>query len=298
MKKILITGGSGILGQYSNIFLSKKYQILTTYNKNCGNCRRYNCAEVDLFEPDKILELIGEFQPDVVLHYGAVSRPQDAEKLGKDIVTKININTTKKIAEQCYKQKIKLIFTSTELVYDGNQGAFLTEKSKLNPVSLYAESKLWAEEKIRETFDNFIILRTALLYGVVLESGQSGFDSMFRNLRIGKPVDLFYDQFRTPLSVIEAVNIIDKLINKDIFGETVNLGGLDRLSRFGLGELLCELAGFNKELLRRKSMFDSEDANYVPDVSLNTEKLLRMGIKPKGIRTSILELLEFLKNPA
>lgn len=295
--KILITGGSGLLGQYLNSFFSNEFDIITTYQNNLGNCGRYNSTKLDLSDFAKIEEIIFSLKPDVVIHLGAVSRPADADRLGKETVFRINVEATKKIADCCYKIGARLIFTSTELVYDGNQGAFISEKAKLNPVSLYAESKLWAEEKIKETFDNWIILRCALLYGIVFESGQSSFDKMFRNLRIGKQVELFYDQYRSPLSVLDAVRIMKELIKRDIKGETINYAGRDRLSRYELGELLCDHAGFSKELLIRKSMFDSDDSNKVQDVSLNIEKLIRFGIMPIGVNTALRDFLEFIKQP-
>ena len=295
--KILIIGGSGLLGQYCNSFLSKEYEILTTYNKNLGNCEKYNSLQLDLADREKIKETIVNYKPDVVLHLAAISRPADADLAGKEIVNNINILATKVIAESCYKVNARLIYISTELVYDGNQGAFLDEKSKLNPTSLYAVSKLWGEEKIKEIFDNYIILRSALIYGVVFGAGQSSFDKMFRSLRIGKEVELFYDQYKTPLSVLDAVRIINELIKKEVRSETINLAGRDRLSRYELGEYVCEHFGFNKDLLIRKSMYKSDEANKVADVSLSTEKLLRFGIMPLGINTALRDILEFLKHP-
>ena len=79
---------------------------------------------------------------------------------------------------------------------------------------------------------------------------------MFKDLKQGKEVKLFTDQFRTPISLIESANIINQLINKNIKSEIINFGGIERLSRFELGEQLCEMTNYNKELLVKIKMDD------------------------------------------
>ncbi|MFA8343892.1 MAG: NAD(P)-dependent oxidoreductase [Rhodothermaceae bacterium] len=294
--KVLVTGGSGILGQYLNIELSKNFEMLTTYNNNVGNCEDFYSKELDITNTERLEEIFADFQPECVLHLAAISRPADCEVAGRERVMEVNVEATKNIARLCHKFGAKLIFTSTELVYDGEQGFYLAEHSKLNPVSLYAESKLMAEQKIKETFDNYIILRTSLLFGIVFSTGQSSFDRMYRDLRINKSVELFFNQYRTPLSTLDASRLLVELLKKDIATETVNFGGPERVSRLELGKVLCEVANLDKELLVRTSMYNSETANAVRDVSFNTERFQRFGIKQKGLNTAMRELITFAEN--
>ena len=88
----------------------------------------------------------------------------------------------------------------------------LKEDAKLIPVSLYAETKLMGEIKIQQTFDNYIILRTALLFGFGLNHSQNHFQQMFMDLKQGKQVKLFEDQYRTPISLKEAARIFNELV--------------------------------------------------------------------------------------
>ena len=158
----------------------------------------------------------------MVIHTAAISTP-DTSKTPTKEVYKINVNATKTIAELCKKYDAKLIYTSTDLVYAGYRGTMLKENSKLIPVSLYAETKLMGEVKIQETFDNYIILRTALLYGKGLNHSSCHFQSMLNNLKQNKEVKLFGDQFRTPLSLIDASKMITELIAKNVKGEDYKL---------------------------------------------------------------------------
>src|SRR5690606_41498157 len=112
----------------------------------------------------------------------------------------------------------------TDLVYAGYRGSMLTEDAKLIPVSIYAETKLMGEIKIQETCDNFVILRAALLFGFGLNHSVNHFHKMYQDLADGKPVKLFTDQFRTPISLIEAAKVISELIQLDVKSEIINLG--------------------------------------------------------------------------
>ncbi len=289
--KIFITGGSGLLGQYLNLELSKQHDILTQYQTNVGNCKDFHSVKLSITDQTKLTEIFTSFNPDVVIHTAAVSNPEKADKLSTNVVYNINVNATKHLAELCAKNNSKLIYLSTDLVYAGYRGSMLKEDAKLIPLSLYAETKLMGEIKILETFNNYIILREALLIGLGLNHTRNNFHLMYDNLRNGKEVILFTDQYRTPLALHDSARIIGELIEKNISGEILNFAGSERLSRYELGEMVCELSGFNKDLLVKKTMEEAGLTYKVADVSLNTEKLNSCGVYPKNIRDSIQEIL-------
>src|SRR3989339_1692161 len=289
--KIFITGGSGLLGQYLNLELNRKHDILTQYQTNIGNCKDFNSVQVSITDQTKLTEIFNSFKPDVVVHTAAVSNPEKADKLSADVVYNINVNATKNLAELCAKNNSKLIYLSTDLVYAGYRGSMLKEDAKLIPLSLYAETKLMGEKKIQETFGNYLILREALLIGFGLNHTRNNFHLMFDNLSNSKEVILFTDQFRTPLSLIDSARMIGELIEKNISGEVLNLGRSERLSRYELGEMVCELGGFNKNLLVKRTMEETDLVYKVADVSLSTEKLNSYGVYLKNIKDSIQEIL-------
>lgn len=289
--KIFITGGSGLLGQYLNIKLSKDHNLLTQYNSNIGNCFDYENLKLELTNSARLESIFNNFNPEVVIHTASISDPTKAQKTGPKTVYEINVKATEKIAQLCDKYKAKMIYTSTDLVYAGYRGSLLNEDSKLVPVSLYAETKLMGEVKIQQTFDNYIILRTALLYGFGINHSKCHFDFVYKNLRMSEKVKLFIDQFRTPLSLIDAAKMILELAIKDIRGEIINFGGIERVSRYEFGEILCETAGFDKNLLDKITMDDVPDLPKVEDVSMSINKLASFNIKPKSIIDSIREII-------
>lgn len=289
--KILITGGSGLLGQYLNIELSQQHQILTLYNSSFGNCKDFNSINVDITNQSQLQNVFYDYKPDVVIHTAAISNPILPDNISPKDVYKINVDSTKNIAELCFKHKAKLVYTSTDLVYAGYRDSMLKEDAKLIPVSLYAETKLMGEVKIQNTFDNYVILRTALLFGFGLTHSKNHFQKMFNDLKQNIPVKLFVDQFRTPLSLKDAVRIIDELLRSEIKTEIINFGGPERVSRFELGEKVCEVTGIDKNLLTKIKMDDVPEVAKVEDVSMNTDKLRSYGIKQKSLDEMILESL-------
>lgn len=290
--KIFMTGGSGLLGQYLNLELSNRFDVLTQYNINEGNCRQFNSIKLELTNYDVLEKIFEDFKPDIVIHTAAIASPQLSEQLPTKQVYNVNVLSTEKIAQLCDKLNSNLIYTSTDLVYAGYRDKMLDEDAKLVPVSLYAETKLMGEEKIRSTFENFLILRTALLYGFGLNHSKSHFQEMYESLKSNKEVKLFTDQFRTPLSLKEAARIISFLCTLDIKSEIINFGGKERVSRFELGEALCKSAGFNRDLLIKSKMSSINNFPAVADVSMNTSKLQSLGINLKTINESIEEILK------
>ncbi len=289
--RVLITGGSGLLGQYLNIELSKKNEILTLFNSNPGNCINFNSKRIDLTDWKALKEVFRESEPDVVVHTAAMSRPEICDEMPKDIVFRNNSEITGNLSGLCADSESLLIFTSTDLVYDGNSGGMLTENDAPNPESRYAESKLVAEENIRISGCRHIILRTSLLYGFGLNHSSNNFHAAYNKFKNGEKAGLFYDQFRTPLALHDAARLIGSLTECNLQYALLNFGGRERVSRVEIGERLCDAAGFDKNLISRISMHDIKGIHKVADVSMNTEKLNSFGLIQKDLDESIREIL-------
>jgi dTDP-4-dehydrorhamnose reductase len=291
MKKVLITGGSGLLGQHLNLSTSKNFTILTTYKNNVGNCNNFPSSYIDVLQKQEVEKIFKEFTPEVVIHTAAITNPVPKENQSDKDYFETNVKATENIAQLCQKYDSKFIYISTDLVYAGYRESFLKEDAKLIPASLYAETKLVGEMKVKESTDNYLILRTALLYGFGLNHSRSHFHFMYDELRKNKPIKLFIDQFRTPISLKDSAQIITALAGMDLKSETINLGGTQRVSRVELGEMLCSIAGFDKYLIQKIKMDDIPDLPKVEDVSLNTDKLKSLGMEARTIEENILEII-------
>ena len=128
--KILITGGSGLLGQYLNKALSEKHSILTLFHNHIGNCKDYNSRQIDITNSNQLTEIFQSYKPELVIHAAAVSTPALMKKLTNKYIYDINVNATQKIAELCDKYKSRMFYLSTDLVYAGYRGSMLKEDAK------------------------------------------------------------------------------------------------------------------------------------------------------------------------
>lgn len=289
--KIFITGGSGLIGQYLNIELSKTNRILTQYYSHLGNCDKFNSVRTSITDYKNIAKIFYEFKPEIVIHTASVSTAEKADQFPADEVYEINVDATQFLAEQCEKHKSKLIYFSTDLVYAGYRGSLLKEDAKLIPVSLYAETKLMGEVKIQQTFDNYLILRIALNYGFGLNHSFTHFQKVFEELRNGNQVKLFSNQFRSPLELSDTARMISELVKVEIKNEIINFGGNERLSRYQLGEKLCNIAGLNKQLLIPITMEEANAVYKAHDVSMNIDKLKSLNIHPNSVENSIQKIM-------
>jgi dTDP-4-dehydrorhamnose reductase len=291
--KVLITGGSGQLGEFLNIEFSRsEHTFLSLYNSRQGNCADFTSAKIDLKDENSVKEIFINFNPDVVIHTAAISNAAKCDASSKAEVFDINFKATGMLAYLCEEFNSKIIFTSTDLVYDGKQGSMLREDAGLNPLSLYAESKLEAEESIKNLNANFIILRTALLFGTGISNNENYFHKVYDSFSAGNKMKLFSDQFRTPLALHDAARLIKEMTEKNISGETINFGGNKRVSRAELGEILCDTAGFDKNLIQSVKMDEISLKDNVPDVSMDNSKLRSYGIRPEEIEDSVRKIID------
>jgi dTDP-4-dehydrorhamnose reductase len=293
-KRILITGGSGLLGQYLNEQFSRHYEILTVFRSHPGNCLQFPHRQGDITDKDFLSKLFEDFHPDIVVHTAAVANPALADKLEPSIVFKTNVEATQNIALLCKAYNAKIFYTSTDLVYAGYRGSLLKEDAKLIPVSLYAETKLMGEQKIQRSGADYVIFRTALLFGAGKNHASCFFEEMIKSFQQGKTVRLFHDQFRSTLSLREAARIISEVADKSTHSDIINLAGPQRTSRVEVGEMVCELGGFNASLIQNISHSDIPSVPVVEDVSMDISKLLALGITQPPLRDTIKQELDII----
>lgn len=79
MKKVLITGGSGLLGQFLNLTISNQCKLHTTFKNNPGNCKDFPFSVVDILNEDELKELFENVKPDIVIHSAAITNPVQKE---------------------------------------------------------------------------------------------------------------------------------------------------------------------------------------------------------------------------
>lgn len=210
-KKILITGGAGYIGDSVALFLIRRggYTPVVLDNLIYGGSymRLVEFIRADITDYWTIEELLGKGEFDSVIHLAAIVG-DGACQVNPENTIEVNEEATKILADVCQATKTKLVFASTCSVYGANND-LLDENSPTNPLSLYAGTKLNAEEYIRENVDDYVIFRLGTLFGMSTEHARVRCDLVANILTykaaLGQPLTVFGgEQWRPLLHVQDA----------------------------------------------------------------------------------------------
>lgn len=222
MKKIAITGLSGVIGQILSEEISPKAQIIDLFRKTeySGPARIQKHIHFDLLDKAKISTILKRVNPDIIVHMAAIThidRCEKDKKQGKDgIVWKTNVEGTREIAQFCGKHKIPLIFLSTECVFDGKQ-KFFSENSKKNPINWYGTTKNEAEDVILSSGAPVTIIRSVVAYHIN-DNKKTIYGKILNELKSKNHVSAVNDQLFTPTHTYDIVKAINYVIDNKLLG--------------------------------------------------------------------------------
>ncbi len=269
MKRLLVTGGSGLLGGHVMALAREKWQVFGTVYKNAFQMDGVEAVLMDLGDEASIQHAIEYTQPDAVIHTAAI-RNIDFCETHPQKAFHINTSGTEIIAEAAARDSFRLIFVSSDMVFDGKKGMY-SEKDSTNPINRYGSSKLTAEKFIITLCENYVIARSALIYGKSVTNSNSCSEELLNMWALGKPASLFTDQFRTPVLVNDLAEALLELAGNEYSG-ILHLGGAEKISRFAFGKKLAEIKGMPAHLCSPAVMADISFTGDRPvDVSLNID---------------------------
>ncbi len=292
MEKILITGVSGFLGQYVAQALKSRYRVCGTYLDHPVSNTQIESFAFDLTQVEKIEKFLEALRPGAIVHTAAYSDPEFCENHHKDAVT-LNTLATKEISRAAGRLGAKLIYISTDLVFDGAKG-FYTEADGPAPGTFYGKTKYLGELEVTNHNSHYAILRLSVMYGRGGGHKQNLFETIEEDTRAGRSVRLFTDQYRTPLFVGDAVTVIDRLLTEESLKGLFHLGGPERLSRYEFGEIFCRIFRRSPDFLIKASLSDHKFLALRPkDCSLRSDKIIRAAnISPTPPHVGLRCLLE------
>ncbi len=211
--RILLTGCKGQLGSDLLMELSSGYDI-----------KGIDINDFDLRDNAKLTSCMKSFKPDIVIHPAAYTDVDGCES-NVELAMESNARVTKDIAVLCNELGSKLLFYSTDYVFDGNKGTPYIETDVTCPQTVYGKSKLAAEKFIEETLDNYCILRIAWLYGAkgknfpktIVKVGKNQLDLKKNGMSI-KPLTVVDDQIGNPTWTCEVVRQTKTTIENDLKG--------------------------------------------------------------------------------
>jgi dTDP-4-dehydrorhamnose reductase len=195
---------------------------------------------------------------------------------------KINVDAAVWIAGWCADHRIPMVFTSSDLVFDGQHPPY-RESDPVNPVNVYGEQKAIAEANILRIYPQASVCRMSLMFG---DKPSARYQPPAMLLKQGQKIRLFTDEIRTPLDVYSAAQGILMALKKS--SGLLHLAGAERISRFGFGQLLAEVLNISRDAVEPCLQKDIPMAAPRPvDVSLNIDMARGLGFDPPPLFESL-----------
>ncbi|WP_165247768.1 SDR family oxidoreductase [Paludisphaera soli] len=282
--QIVLTGATGRLGAYVREPLARTGSEVVAWG---------GAGDVDLEDPAAIARELDRADADAVLHLAAIS---DAETCRREPerARRINVEAVSSIAAWCRAKGRRLVFTSTDMVFDGGK-PWASEADEPRPILAYGATKRAAELEALQAADAAVV-RVALMYGPTRCGRETFYDKAVANLRAGSVQTFFDDEFRTPLDYATAAKAIVALVVSDFRG-VVHLGGRERVSRFEMMKRVARGLGLDESLVRSNSRADAVFAEPRPaDVSMDTSRLA--ALLPSLDRAPIEEAVRAMERPS
>ncbi len=242
----LILGASGLVGgNCLNYFIHMGWNCLGThFSFETNNTQFYNILNAsDIENAD-----IAAFKPDIIVHCGALTWVDYCEEHEEESFEK-TVKSTLKAIELAKRFDAKLIYLSTDYVFDGTKG-FYSENDDVNPLGVYAKHKLEAEQFIQQSMKDFLICRITNVYGDEIR-GKNFIARLIENMQKGEPMELNLpvDQYATPVNAADVARAIFQLVANKATG-LYHFASTDYLNRVQLAERVISYFGHEQVILK------------------------------------------------
>lgn len=281
MKKILVTGSNGLLGQKltERILAKNDFELVAT-GKGTNRFpvkKGYTYEEMDILSADSIDNTIGKYLPDVVINTAAMTNVDTCET-EREACWALNVTAVKHLIASCKKHKAHLIHLSTDFIFDGLAGPY-KEDATPSPVSFYGESKLESELLLQRSDISWTILRTIVVYGIVSDMSRSNIVLWAKGaLEKGNPINVVNDQWRMPTLAEDLADICLLAAEKKAQG-IFNASGKDMMSIIEIVEEVADYYKLDKSLINPIS---SASLNQAAKRPVKTGFILDKSIKELG----------------
>ena len=210
--RVLVIGASGFIGRYLARRLTGTggHEVLGTFRSRPPAREGGSWHRVELTNLAELERVFRVSQPNVVVHLAAVADVGAAERQ-PGWARAVNVAATGTIARLCRAQGARLVFVSTEYVFDGQRG-FYRENETPNPTTHYGRTKREAEQQAAELASQWSILRTIIVYGWPLQEHRNFVPWLIGHLRSGQPYQAPTHVLRTPVYVEDLVDGIARLV--------------------------------------------------------------------------------------
>jgi dTDP-4-dehydrorhamnose reductase len=256
--------GSGLLGsEVIKAFRAGGYEVTGTYNSKPKD----GAVRVDISDRVSVAGAIKTLEPEAVIHTAALTNVDYCEDHRQESM-EVNATGTRNVAEACRYSGAKLVYVSTDFVFNGEKGMY-REDDPVDPLSVYAYTKLLGEYYTRGLEDS-VIARTSVVYG----NERQNFVSWVRDsLKAGTKIKVVTDQFNSPTFSTDCAEALLALIKENASG-TFHTAGSERLSRYEFARKIADHYGADASLIEPvDSTAFKQKAKRPMDSSLDVSKV-------------------------
>jgi len=201
---ILVTGANGQLG----------FDVVKELNKRNIECLGIGRADLDVTDSTVVDNYISNLKPECVIHcaaYTAVDKAEDEE----EICSKVNVYGTENIAKACKKIDAKILYISTDYVFDGQGDAPFEINGNIKPLSVYGKTKFEGELKVKEILDKYFIVRISWVFGV---NGNNFIKTMIRLGKEKESLNVVCDQIGSPTYTFDLAPLLCNMAVSEKYG--------------------------------------------------------------------------------
>jgi len=281
MKKILVTGGAGFFASRFTEFYKNKYDITALKRQ-----------DLDITDEGKTMEAICNIAPDFVLHTAAIADTGKCEN-NPELSYNINVKGTENVAKGCNKAGSKLIYLSSEQIYNGNiESGPYSEANKPEPNTIYGKHKLQSEFKVQQLLNEAWILRLTWLFGLPERCGKVNSNAVWNVVSAalrGEKIKVPCHEYRGMTYVYDLLQNIDKIMN--IPYGIYNTGSENDFNSYEIAELVLKEMGLehriNEVLIKDEDRYKDNPR----DLRITNKKFRDNGVNflttEEGIRACI-----------
>lgn len=285
MKKILVTGANGQLGQCLQKISSQfeEFEFIFTDSET-----------LDITNKEEVNDFFWQNAPDFCINAAAYTAVDLAETdIEKAFL--VNADGTENLAEACAENNAQFIHVSTDYVFDGENNLAYTEEDFTNPLGVYGASKLAGDELALEVNPCSVILRTSWVYS---EFGKNFVKTMLNLFATKEELSIVADQFGQPTNANDLAEAIMKIIKSEkITPGIFNFSNLGRISWFDFAEKIAELSDAKIKLNAIETSQYPTPAKRPKNSVLDLDKISKTyGIQLKPWEESLEDCVQILQN--
>lgn len=289
-ERLLIIGGSGLLGSSIVRIAAQNFEVYATYYLHPVQISDCTLVPLDIRDRDETLSLLGKIKPNIVIHTAALVDVDYCEEHPREAWL-INAEGTENVALASKKAGAKLIYISTDSVFDGEKGMY-TEADAPRPVNIYAKTKLEGETRIQHLLPDSLVIRTAF-YSRSLPGRHSLAEWIITELKKGGTLRMFTDVFFSPIPADTLAEAMLEMYSKGLTG-IYHVGGTERCSKYTFGLEIARIFGFDDSHIQPSTLVEAKlKAPRPKDLSLNINKVVNSAnIHLPNLREGISQLRE------